>query len=397
VRAQPFIKPTMQKPVSSVALGRVFLWGGMALGVLLVALLLTGGFGLSNGHAGENSGPPPLRRDGERIIIPDGSPLRARLSIAAAGAAVVAQPLSLPGTIESDPARTTNILTPLAGRMRELRVGLGDRVRRGQVLAVIESADLAQAWEDDVRARTALTLAQKTLTRQQAQLQLGTAASRDVDQARSDHDQAAAEYARTQAHLRMLETTAGDGGHASALSVKAPFDGSIVALNSARGSMINDPTQPLMTLADLSSVWVTALVPEKDLALVSVGEPADVMLSAWPQDPLRGTVLFISDTLDADTRRNRLRIAFANPQYRLKPNMFATVVLHAPAESRVMLPAAALLMNNDRTSVFVATAPWTFERRTVEPLLEEGETVWIRSGLRAGEQVVVRGGILLND
>jgi cobalt-zinc-cadmium efflux system membrane fusion protein len=77
--------------------------------------------------------------------------------------------------------------------------------------------------------------------------------------------------------------------------------------------------------------------------------------------------------------------------------MFATATLFGPAQTRVVLPTSALLMNNDRTSVFVATAPWTFERRTVEPQLEDGASVAIRSGIQAGDQVVVKGGILLND
>ena len=77
--------------------------------------------------------------------------------------------------------------------------------------------------------------------------------------------------------------------------------------------------------------------------------------------------------------------------------MFATVTLRGTQQTRVTLPTSALLMNNDRTTVFVATAPWTFERRTVQTQLEEGPTVALESGVRAGEQVVVQGGILLND
>ena len=105
----------------------------------------------------------------------------------------------------------------------------------------------------------------------------------------------------------------------------------------------------------------------------------------------------VSDVLESDSRRNKARIAFPNADYALKPNMFASVSLQGPAHSRVLVPSSALLMNNDRTTVFVATAPWTFERRIVEPQLEESSSVAIRSGLKAGEQVVVKGGILLND
>jgi cobalt-zinc-cadmium efflux system membrane fusion protein len=179
--------------------------------------------------------------------------------------------------------------------------------------------------------------------------------------------------------------------------VTAPVSGSITSLSTTRGSLINDPTQPIMAIADLSTVWVTALVPEKYLGAVHKGEEAEVTLAAYPDQTLKGKVLFVSDVLEPDSRRNKLRIAFANAQNLLKPNMFATVTLIGSAQSHVVLPTSALLMNNDRTSVFVATAPWTFERRAVATELEEGSTVTVSSGVSAGEQVVVKGGILLND
>jgi len=161
--------------------------------------------------------------------------------------------------------------------------------------------------------------------------------------------------------------------------------------------VINDPTQPIMTVADLSTIWVTAMVPEKDLQGVAKDQSADVVLAAYPGKVLHGKVLFVSDVIEPDSRRNKLRIAFSNGDYALKPNMFATATVLRPLAPEVVLPSSALLMNNDRTSVFVATAPWTFERRTVDPELEEGASVAIRSGLAAGEQVVVAGGLLLND
>ncbi len=181
------------------------------------------------------------------------------------------------------------------------------------------------------------------------------------------------------------------------LTVVASMAGSITMLAVAPGDMINDPTQPMMTIADLSTVWVTALAAEKDVAAVFKNQDADVNIAAYPDRVLRGRVAFVSDVIESDSRRNKVRIAFANRDYALKPNMFATVTLKGPERSQVVLPPSALLMNNDRTTVFVATAPWTFERRTVDPLLEDRPAVAIRSGVKAGEQVVVKGGILLND
>ena len=176
------------------------------------------------------------------------------------------------------------------------------------------------------------------------------------------------------------------------LAIAAPLAGSVTALNVAPGNMINDPTQPLMTIADLSTVWVTALVAEKDIASVSRNQAAQVTLSAYPDRVLQGKVLFVSDVIEPDSRRGKIRIAFANGDYALKPNMFATVVLSGAERSLIVLPSSALLMNNDRTSVpLSATAPWTFERANVDTQLEEGSSVAIRSGVNAGEQVLVKG------
>jgi membrane fusion protein, heavy metal efflux system len=378
------------------ARGNAFLWGGIILGVIVVAAALTHGFGLL-GEAAATPEPTMLERHGDKIVIPESSPLRQRVSVEAAQAEAVNPKLILPAIVESDPARTAAVLTPLGGRVVEIKVALGDRVHKGQVLAVIDSPDLGQAYADYDKATDSYQLTQKNLTRQEEQFKLGTLSSRDLDQAKSDNAQAAAEFARTQARLKTLGVPEERHAHATLLSVEAPVAGSVTTLNIAIGNMINDPTQPIMTVADLSTVWVTAMVPEKDVASIAKGQDAEVALSAYPGKVLHGKVLFVSDVIEPDSRRDKLRIAFPNADVSLKPNMFASVTLMRDKQTRVVVPTSALLMNNDRTTVFVSTAPWTFERRVVQPELEEGTTVALDSGVQSGEQVVVKGGILLND
>jgi cobalt-zinc-cadmium efflux system membrane fusion protein len=377
--------------------GRAFFWGGIGAGLLLAAALLTHGFGLMGGSARATDGPAWMVRQGNKIVVPDGSPLRSRLTTAPASADSTQPKLVLPGVVEADPARTAAVIPQLGGRVIDLKVRLGDRVVKGQVLVLLDSADLAQAYAEYDKAADAFKLNERNLARQQEQSKIGVVSDRDLDQAKSDHAQTEAEYTRARARLRLLDAPIDSRGPALQLAVRAPVGGSITALSVTPGSTINDPTQPLMTIADLSTVWVTAMVPEKDIGTVAKGQEADVRLVAYPDRSLRGKVLFIGDVIEPDSRRNKIRIAFANADYALKPNMFATVTLIGPAQSLVVLPSSSLLMNNDRTSVFVATAPWTFERRTVELQLEDGSSVAIRSGVSAGEQVVVKGGILLND
>jgi cobalt-zinc-cadmium efflux system membrane fusion protein len=375
-------------------LGRIFIWGGLGLGLLLIVLLFTNGFGLFGGATAPPE-TPLLVRQGDKIVLPEGSPVRERVTVVAVTASAASAHLVLPAVVESDPARTANVLPSLGGRVVALRTALGDRVAKGQVLAEVASPDLAQAYDDNDKAKDAFELTGKNLTRQKEQFKIGTASAKDLDQAQSDHTQALAEYTRTQARLKAMDAPAGAGSRL--LAVRAPVSGSVTSLAVQPGNMINDPTQPVMTVTDLSTVWVTALVSERDVSRVSKDDEAEVRLSAYPDQVRHGKILFVSDVLESDSRRDKIRIAFANADYALKPNMFATVTLAGSTTPQVTVPTSALLMNNDRISVFVETAPWTFERRAVDARLEEGTQAVIESGLKAGERVVVAGGILLND
>ena len=118
---------------------------------------------------------------------------------------------------------------------------------------------------------------------------------------------------------------------------------------------------------------------------------------AYPGETFSGKVLFVSDVLEPDTSRTKVRIAFDNPDKALKPNMFANAEFEAPKMSRLIVPTSALVMANDRTSVFVEVAHWAFERRDVETAYQEGGRAVIKSGLQPDDRVVVKGGVRLND
>jgi membrane fusion protein, heavy metal efflux system len=334
---------------------------------------------------------------GNRIVVPDSSPLRTLLTVAAPTLKDVVRTLVLPAVVEADPSRTVRVMPPVTGRVTELKVQLGGRVTQGQELAVIDSSDLAQAYADIEKARSTVTLTRKALDRQMALEKAGGTAIKDREQAQSDHAQAAAELDRAEARLRAIGISADQKEPSRLLSVKAPVSGSVVDLQAAPGAFLNDATAAMMTIANLDKVWVTANVPEKDIAFVFPGQAAKITFRSYPDDVFEGKVLFASDVVEADTRRNKVRVAFDNPDRILKPNMFADARFEAPTVPRLMLPTSALLMTNDTTSVFVEVSDWTFERRNVEIAFQEGAAVAIKTGLRPGERVVVKGGVRLND
>jgi membrane fusion protein, heavy metal efflux system len=339
----------------------------------------------------------PFSRVGDRIIVPEASPLRTLLTVAAPVMKEVARTLVLPANVEADPSRTVKVMPPVTGRVTELKVQLGGRVVQGQELAVIDSGDLAQAYSDIEKARSTLTLTKKALDRQLGLEKAGGAAIRDREQAQSDYDQAVAELERSESRLRAMGIPTDQKQQSRLLSIKAPVSGSVIDLQVAPGAFVNDPTAAMMTIANLDTIWVTANVPEKDIAFVFPGQTVKVTFRSYPDDVFEGKVLFVSDVVEPDTRRNKVRIAFDNPDKILKPNMFADARFEAPAASRLMVPTASLLMSNDATSVFVEVSDWAFERRNIEIAYQEGATVAIKSGLRPGDRVVVKGAVRLND
>ena len=350
----------------------------------------------ANSQVGELSGPMFIR-SANRISIPANSPLRTRLAVGAVGEADSSHSMVLPAVVEADSARTVNILPPLTGRLTELRVKLGDVVKQGQVVAVLSSPDLAQAFADVDKARDALEFARRALERARAVNAAGANAAKDTEQMESNYVQSQAESRRAEARLSTLGGNAAGTDKARSLNLTAPVSGTVTALNNGRGAYLNDPTAALLTIANLDQVWVTANVPENLIGSVAKGQAVEVSLPAYPGLKLSGSVSVVSAVMEADTRRNKTRIAFANMDGRLKPNMFASVTLAVPRARQPTVPASALLMNNDSTTVFVEVEPWSFVRRVVEMGSEDGDSVRILSGLKTGERVVIRGGVLLND
>ncbi len=365
------------------------------LGLLGLCALVASAFGAPAEPA------PLVVHQGDRLVIPAGSPLRKRIVVADVGTQSGPHGLSTPATVEADPSRVVAILPPLTGRLLELKVGLGDAVRRGQPLAVIGSPDFGQARDDAIKAADALDLANRSLARARGVMTVGANATKDIEAAESAQRQALAEDQRTRDRLATLAGGAQVDAHVNTythgLVVLAPMAGTVTALSVGIGAYLNDAAAPLMTVSGLDRVWITAQVPEQLLGGIAPGQAVDVTLAAYPGQTLHGKVARVSPVLEPDTRRVKVRISFDNADGRLKPNMFATAVFAAPQAATVTVPTSALLMNNDSTTVLVEVAPWTFTRRTVELGSEDNETVRIVGGLKRGDRIVTRGGVLLND
>lgn len=333
-----------------------------------------------------------VRTEGD-YVVPEASPLRERLHVEVAATQEVHSQLVTPATVEAQPSRMAKISPPLPGRVVKLFVRFGDAVAVGAPLFTLDSPDLVSAQTDYLKAKSGFAQSERNLARQKDLVDHGVGAQRDLEQAQTDRDNAQSELDRATMRLRLLGI--GPGGVGGPLTVRSPIAGRVIDLATAPGQFQTDLTIPLMVVADLSSVWITAGVQEKDIRRVHAADDAVVALAAYPGEPIKGKVLFVGDLLDPETRTIKVRIELPNPDGRLKPGMFATVTFSDKARTEVVVPTAAVVMHGDKSSVFVERSPWRFERRDVDVGEQIGDHIVVTRGLEAGARIVVANAVLL--
>lgn len=361
-----------------------------------LAAALIGAWSLTACHRQEPiASLPDFEHNGDTLIIPQNSPLRLKLEFATARAESVQRTLTAPAVVEADPEKFARLFPPLTGHLLKLQVELGDDVAEGQPVATFESGDFASAQGDYLKAKSALALASKELGREQQLLQAKIAAEKEVEQAQNDFDNAESGLRSAAARLRSFGFDPEKEELGQPMRLFSPVSGKVVDISAAHREYHNDPTASLMTVADLSTVWVTASVEEKDLRFLHKDEPIQAELAAYPGESFHGRVLFIGDLIDPDTRTAKVRIAFSNPGNRLKPGMFATVqFLDFPA-TRVTVPTTALVQVGASTFVYVRSKPWELIPHSVHPGAQLGDRTVVEEGLESGATVVAKGGILL--
>jgi cobalt-zinc-cadmium efflux system membrane fusion protein len=395
----------------------------------LLSLAALAGCGRKEGSSAASAVPTPPAaepRVGAPAGFTGGMPETVRLASAAIAEAGVGtwtvRPVSLEhllilnGTVGYDENRYLQVSANVRGRVVSIPVDLGTRVRKGDVLATIESVDLGRAREEFIREQTALRVAgrsyerAKTLVEAKA-ISMGEFQSREGDYLSKKAAAEAAERAlhllgETQEQVDRMRARARSGGEAhdpddgSALALRAPFAGRVIERKVTPGALF-EALQPLLTLADLSTVWVFLQAYEKDLALLRDGVAVTIRTEAYPQEAFKGEVDFLGSIVDAATRTVKLRASVANAAEKLRPGMFVKAQVDVPQsyEGRTVLavPQSALQTLEGRTTVFLQTTPGVFARRIVETGHSFEGFTEVYSGIKAGDIVVTEGSFILKS
>lgn len=399
-------------------MNRSFRWPLM---MVLMALSAAAGC-----HRAPAPAPEISKANKEAAAEPDGLPERVHLSAAAISEAGITtwqvksvdleHLLVLNGSVNHDENRLLQVAANVRGRVSEIPVDLGARVRKGDPLILIESVELGKAREELLRELSSLSVASRAYERARTLLE-GKAISAGEFQAREGDYlslKAAAESAERALHLMgesdeeierlkkaMASNEALPPGDAPRLTIRAPFNGRVIERRVTPGSLF-EALQPLMTVADVSTVWVFLQAYEKDLALLREGLNVTIRTEAYPQEMFHGRIDFMGGVLDPSTRTVKMRATVDNRSEKLRPGMFVQAHVDVPkpeaeANATLAVPQSALQTLEGRTTIFVRIEPEVFERRFVEiGHTFEGFTE-ILSGVKEGDAVVTEGSFILKS
>jgi cobalt-zinc-cadmium efflux system membrane fusion protein len=364
------------------------------LGVVVGVLGLAVGCGRSEGSGFDS---PPSAGDAQSVATSkaDGFVHLSQESARYLGTEPVASrsetlPLHLPARLEFKDGAVSEIGAPLAGRVNEVLVHSGDRVRAGAPLFLLSCPDAASARTGLATAEAALKEASATAERQARMLEEGVGNARDKLAADMHLEAARAEAERARATTKFI----GEGEGADT-TVRAPMTGVVLAVKATTGATVEPGGEALVTVGDPSSVWVVVDVPEHDLPSIVEGGRATVELATMPS-PVPAKVISVGAVVERGLRTAPVRMTLEEDPPGLRPGMFGWARLDT-TESSPTLPVEAVLIKDGKESiVYVAKDDVTFERRPVVVGRPVEGRVPVVSGLQAGERVVVRGALLLD-
>lgn len=311
--------------------------------------------------------------------------------------------LRVAGRVEADETRIARISAPLTGRITEMIATEGQAVRRGQVLATIRSNELSDAQFAYLKAVSQRQLADRAVARAKQLISAGVIGEAEIQRREAEATQATAEVGALHDQMRVLGMTEEEIAIIernrrvdSSMRVQASIDGIVMERKFTNGQMAQS-SETMFVLADLSSVWLIADVPEQTAGDLAPGQSVEAEIASMPGHRIHGVLSFVSAIVSPETRTVRARMVLPNPGRRYKPSMLATLQVSEEAEREQVVPATAIVRENNQDHIFVQQAANRFQMRRVKIGAEFGADRVLEDGLRAGENIVLDGAFHLNN
>jgi membrane fusion protein, heavy metal efflux system len=309
----------------------------------------------------------------------------------------------VPAHVETDAQQIARVGSPVAGRILRLLAFEGQHVKPGTVLAMLHSTDLSDTQFALIKASSRQELAEAAAKRAEQLMQADVIGQAELERRRAEVLQASTEAASyrtqllglgmTESQIRRLESSR---KLSADYPIVAPRSGTVLKREITIGQVVQ-PADPAFTIADLSSVWILANVPEEDAGHLQEGMEVEVHVPALSQSEIPGKLSFVSPIVDPATRTVEVRMDVANPSGALKPDQLASMTFTGHAGRKLTIPNAAVVRENNKDYVFVQSAPLKYVLREISLGNEEDDRRIVLSGVQIDEHIVTDGAFHLNN
>jgi len=339
--------------------------------------------------------PPPKKvapKEANVIHYEKNAPQLAYLKTATVEVGQVPTTEALQGAIVYNDDLTSKITTPISGRVTKIYVQIGDKVKMGQPLVMIDSPEFGQANADLMKSESDLTLKNQAFERSKTLYEGEVIAKKEFEAAAADLKQAEAEHQRA---LNRLKNYGASKNNNFMLSTKV--NGIVTERQVNPGSEVSPNSTSLFVVTDPKHLWVNIEVPEKDLDKIHLKQHLKIETNAYPNESFQATVTTISKVLNPDTRRVMVRCNLENLDEKLKPEMYAYAT---PIDDEIIMPHVvndAVITEGVKSFVFVERSPGEIEKRLVKVSYQGHKEAYISEGLHEGERVIVTSTLLLNS
>lgn len=329
--------------------------------------------------------------------------LLAQLKLSDVSTQPVAETLRVSGRIDFDEQRLARIGATVTGRVTDIDALLGQSVKKGEVLAKLNSSELSSQQLAYLKARAQLELNRRNAERAKALFEADVIGAAELQRRESEYQISKAETRAASDQLQLLGVSPaaidrlGKQGEVNSVTpVSATMSGVVVERKLAQGQVVQ-PADALFVVADLSRLWAVAQVPEQQVSQVKVGQSVSIEVPALGNEKLVGKLIFVGQTINPETRTVLVRTELDNRDGRLKPAMLASMLIEARAVERIVVPASAVVRENDEDHVFVAIGDGAFRLTKVKLGPEQGGQRVVASGLKGEEKLVIDGAFHLNN
>jgi len=306
----------------------------------------------------------------------------------------VYEQIKLSGLVEVDESKMIKVYPLVGGQVIKVSVELGDFVKKGDLLAVLKSAEAAEIEKDIIGDSSRLEVANKNVHVAEDMYKSGLMAEKDFIIAKNEYKRAKAEYERSVELYDIYSL----GQHSSYI-IRAPMSGFVVAKDVNTGSQLRSDNQSsIFTISNLSNVWVMANVYESDIEKIKIGYPVKIQTIAYPDRVFEGKIDKLYNVIDPSSKVLKVRIVLTNPDYVLKPGMFATVLVrHTADKAMLTIPSSCIIFDHNKNYVMVYKDACHVQTKEVDVLSVLDNQAYISEGISEGDRIITKYQLLVYE